>query len=69
MIRLSKEMYTGTIKYNGDHYFAGDQAKGYLILGDRTGRVLINHQWTDMFGNVWGDTLEVEPNSLKKVEE
>ena len=64
MITLSKEIYTGIIKWNGNHYFTGDIAKGYLVIGAKNG-TFINHQWEDLFGNTWGDTLEVEADSLK----
>jgi hypothetical protein len=68
MITLSKEIYTGITKWNGNHYFAGDIAKGYLVKGNVNNGTFINHQWEDLFGNTWGDTVEIEADSLELVE-
>jgi len=59
MLELSKEIYTGKVKWNGNHYFSGEIVKGPMVK-DATGRVFINHIWEDQFGNEWGDTVEVD---------
>jgi hypothetical protein len=68
MIEITKEIYTGRVKWNGDHYFSGDEVKGPRVT-DKTDSIMISHKWTDPFGNEWGDTVEVFEDSLKLVEE
>jgi hypothetical protein len=65
MTKVNKEIYTGIVRYNGNHYFSGDWVKGSIVNSGN----FIEDASEDMFGNKIGRVVEVFPESLALVVE
>jgi hypothetical protein len=57
--------YTGKVKWNGNHYFAGDEVMGQCIK-DGTGRVFIIDECTSLFGSKYTCTVEVDKSTVQR---
>lgn len=59
--------YTAKVKYNGNHFFAGELVHGYY-LEDKTHRGFIRHEWENEYGAEFETTVEIDKNTLKQCE-
>ena len=55
-------LYTGIAKYNGNHYFSGDEVKGKAYR--RGDKLFILDLWIDHFDNEYTAEVEITESSL-----
>ncbi len=54
--------YAGVAKYNGNHYFSGDDVQGRAYR--REGKLYILDEWKDKFDNEYTQEVEISESSL-----